>query len=144
MPESQLRFPIDLRIFGAICAVWATALVFRVITQTGIALPGDSFQTVFLGIKFYGLKARAIMLLQAAIYASIAAGILRMKRWGLILALLYMIQVVFAHLVFILFYAKLPGQEVHVKIAAVEGPFMVLILLYVWIRSRDLIFGCGS
>jgi hypothetical protein len=144
MPERQPRFPIDLRIFGAICAVWATALVFRVITQTGIALPGDSFQTVFLGIKFYGLKARTVMLLQAAIYAAIAVGIFQMRRWGLIIALLYMVQVVVAHLVFILSYAKLPGQEVHVKIAAIEGPFMVLILLFLWIRSRDLIFGRSS
>lgn len=140
MFERPKPFPIDLRIFGAICAIWATALVFRVVTQTGIALPGDSFQAVFLGIKFYGLKARFVMLLQAAIYASIAAGIFNIRRWGLAVALIYMIEVVAAHLIFILSYAWVPGQQVHVKVAAIEGPFMVLILLYLWIRSRDLIF----
>jgi hypothetical protein len=144
MPERRAPFPIDLRIFGAICAVWATALVFRVITQTGIGLPGDSFQTVLFGIKFYGLKARAAMLLQASIYAFIAAGIFQMRRWGLVIALIYLSEVVVAHLIFILSYAKVPGQEVHVKVAAIEGPLMVLILLYVWIRSRELIFDRSS
>jgi hypothetical protein len=34
---------------------------------------------------------------------------------------------------------NVPSQGVHVKITAIEGPIVFLILLYLWIRSRPLL-----
>jgi hypothetical protein len=34
---------------------------------------------------------------------------------------------------------NVPSQAVHVKITAIEGPIVFLILLYLWIRSRPLL-----
>jgi len=48
-------------------------------------------------VKFYADQARVTMALQAIIIAAFGIGILMHQRWGLILALLYMAQVVAGH-----------------------------------------------
>ncbi len=139
MAESERRLPLDLRIFALLALVWGVSLVLRVLTQSGMAMPGDTFQAVLGGVKFYGTPARLAMLLESLVYMAFAAGILRARRWGLVVALIYMAQVVLGHLIFIVSYFNQPGQEIHVKIAAIEGPITVLILLYLWIRSKAIV-----
>ncbi len=132
--EATGDWPLDLRIFALACVVWAAALAVRVFAQSGIGRLSDTIQAVIFGYKLYGLEARLVLLLQASIYASIGVGMIGRKRWALVVALLYFSQVVIGHLVFVLAYLGVPGQELHVKIAGFEGPGMVLILLYLWIR----------
>jgi hypothetical protein len=134
------RWPLDLKIFAALCVAWSVGLVVRVLTQGGLGSAADPAQAVVFGYKTYGLQARLVLLAQSSVYAFCGLGILGQKRWGLVAALLYMSQVVIGHLAFVLLNLQVPGQEIHVKIAAAEGPVMVLILLYLWIRSRDLLF----
>ena len=133
------RWPLDLKIYGALNGIWGLGLMFRLIVQNPFVQPGESIQAVIGGIKFYGSEARGVLLTQAVIYLLIANGIIQQRRWGLIAALLYVAQVVAAHLLFVIWYAGVPGQEIHVKIASFEGPAMVLILLYLWMRSRELL-----
>ncbi|HEY6394850.1 MAG TPA: hypothetical protein VIX12_05485 [Candidatus Binataceae bacterium] len=97
-------------------------------------------QAVVGGMKFFGDQARIVLTVQAVFFLTFALGIVARRRWGLLLALFYMAEVVLSHLVFILVYFTYPGESFHVRMAAVEGPSMVLITLYLWIRSKDLIF----
>jgi hypothetical protein len=94
---------------------------------------------VFLGVKFYADQARVTMALQAIIFVAFAIGILMHKRWGLILALLYMAQVIICHVIFIASNLGVNSQRIHVKIASIESPVVLLIALYVWYRSRPLL-----
>jgi hypothetical protein len=48
-------------------------------------------------------------------------------------------QVVIGHVIFFVTNFNVPSQAVHVKITAIEGPIVFLILLYLWIRSRPLL-----
>jgi len=138
------RWPADLKVFGAIFALWSFSLIVRVFTQNGIGDAGDPAQAVIFGYKLYGLGARFVLLGQSAVYAFFGIGMLAQRRWALVLGLLYFGQVVLSLLAFILLYLHVPGQEIHVKYSAFGGPVMVLFLLYLWIRSHDLIFGSGA
>ncbi len=138
------RWPLDLQLFGAIFALWAFSLVVRVFVRSGIGDAGDPTQAVIFGYKLYGLMARFVLLGQSAVYAFFGIGMLAQRRWALVLALLYFGQVVLSLLVFIVLYLHVPGQEIHVKYSAFGGPVIVLFLLYLWIRSRDLIFSSGA
>lgn len=79
------------------------------------------------------------MTIQAIIFAAFGIGILLHQRWGLILGLLYFTQVVIGHIIFFVTNFNLPSQAIHVKITAIEGPIVLVILLYLWIRSRPLL-----
>ena len=79
------------------------------------------------------------MTVQAIAFAAFGIGILLHQRWGLILALLYFAQVVISHIIFFATNFSVPLQAIHVKITAVEAPIVVVILLYLWIRSRPLL-----
>jgi hypothetical protein len=100
---------------------------------------GFPFQDVFLGVKFYGRVAHLTMTIQAIAFAAIGIGILLHQRWGLILALLYYVEIVLSHIIFFATNFNVPSQAVHVKITAIETPIVFVILLYVWIRSRPLL-----
>ena len=97
------------------------------------------FQDVFFGIKFYGRAAHITMTIQAIVYAAFGIGILLHQRWGLILGLLYFAQVVIGHVIFFATNFNVPSQAVHVRITAIEGPIMFMILLYLWVRGRPLL-----
>jgi hypothetical protein len=93
----------------------------------------------FLGVKFYGSAARTKIIIQAVIYAAFGIGVLLHQRWGLVLGLFYFVQVVIGHVIFIVTNFNVPSQAVHVKIAAIEGPIMFVILLYLCIRNLALL-----
>ncbi len=137
--DSNSRWPADLRIFGLLAALWAVLLVLRALFQEDVLLT-DPLEAVIAGLKFHGQNARVVLLLEAAVFWAFGMGIVARRRWGLLLALGYMFEVVLSHLVFIVTHLNDPPELIHVRRAAIEGPSVVLIALYLWIRSNELIF----
>ena len=136
--NAKSRWHRDLLVFALLCTLWSALLIFRVIRDP-FSSQAYPFQDVFLGIKFYGHAARITMTVQAIAFAAFGIGILLHQRWGLILALLYFAQVVISHIIFFATNYNVPSQAVHVKITGIEGPIVLVILLYLWIRSRPLL-----
>jgi uncharacterized membrane protein len=134
--EATERWPRDFQIFAALCILWSAVLLMRAIFN--MSAGGASIEDVIFGVKFHGDEARVTMALQAVIIASFGIGILMRQRWSLILALLYMAQVVAGHVIFIASNLGVESQRVHVKIAAAEGPVVLLIALYVVYRFRTI------
>ena len=100
----------------------------------------DPIGTIFAGVRFNGNDARLVLLVEAGIFAVIAVGVFFRRRWGLLLALCYMVEVVMSHLVFVIAYLPMRSEWENVRAVASQGPMMVLITLYLWIRACDLIF----
>jgi hypothetical protein len=128
------RWPLDFRIFAGLCVFWSIVLLARSIFSLA-AGGAPNFEDVIFGVKFHGDEARVTMALQAIVVGSFGIGILARRRWGAILALLYMAQVVAGHVIFITSNLGVESQRVHVKIASYESPVVLLIALYVWYRS---------
>ena len=138
-PVPGRRWHSDLLVFAVLCTLWLAVLIFRVLIRDPFSSQASPFQDVFFGIKFYGHAAHITMTIQAITFAAFGIGILLHQRWGLILALLYFALVVISHIIFFATNFTVPSQAVHVKITAIEGPIMFVILLYLWIRSRPLL-----
>ena len=100
----------------------------------------DPIETIFAGVRFNGDDARMVLIVQAGIFAAIAVGVFLHHRWGLLLALCYMAEVVMSHLAFVIAYLPIRSEWMNVRAVASQGPMMVLITLYIWIRGYDLIF----
>jgi hypothetical protein len=132
------RWPLDLRIFAGLCVVWAAILAARALFNL-TAGPAVSIEDVIFGVKFYGHEARLTMALQAIVIGSFGIGILMRQRWGVILALLYMAQVVAGHIIFITSNLGVESQRPHVKIATAESPVILLLALYVVYRAWPLL-----
>ena len=139
IPVQGDRWHRDLLVFAVLCTLWSALLIFRVVTRDPFSSQAYPFQDVFLGVKFCGRFAHITMAIQATIYGLLGIGILLHQRWGLILGLLYFAQVFIGHVIFFVTNFNVPSQAVHVKITAIEGPVVFLILLYLWIRSRSLL-----
>lgn len=137
MADDADGLPRDFRIFAGLCIVWSAVLLARSIFN--LAAGGVPLEDVIFGVKFHGDEARVTMALQAIIIAAFGIGILLRQRWGAILALLYMAQVVAGHVIFITSNLGVESQRVHVKIASAESPVVLLIAIYVWYRSRPLL-----
>ena len=131
------RWPRDFRIFAGLCILWSLVLFARSIFN--LSGGGAQIEDVIFGVKFHGDEARVTMALQAIIIAAFGIGIVTRQRWGPVLALLYMAQVVAGHVIFIMSNLGVDAQRVHVKIAAIESPVVLLIALYVWYRARPLL-----
>ncbi len=129
------RWPLDFRIFAGLCVFWSIVLLARAVFN--LTAGGVPIEDVIFGVKFHGDQARLTMALQAIVIGSFGIGILMRRRWGAILALLYMAQVVAGHVIFITSNLGVESQRVHVKIASYESPVVLLIALYVWYRSRS-------
>ncbi len=135
------QWPRDLSVFGPLCALWAAFLIFRMVARDPYGSPSETFEEVFFGVKFYGHAAHVTMTIQAVISAVFGIGILLHQRWGLILGQFYFVQVVISHVFFFVSYLGVPSQTIHVKITAIEGPIVFVILVYLWLRSRPLLVG---
>jgi len=131
------RWPRDFRIFAGLCILWAAVLLARSVFN--LSAGGVPIEDVIFGVKFHGDDARVTMALQAIVIAAFGIGIITRQRWGAILALLYMAQVVAGHVIFITSNLGVESQRVHVKIASIESPIVLLIAIYVWYRARPLI-----
>ena len=138
--DDRYPWPADLRVFGVLSLVWALYLVW-------LALIGDPFgsylapaRAVIGGSVFYGSQAQFVLLAEAAIFWVMAVGMITGRRWSLLLGLFYMAETVVSYLVFIIAYMDTRAEWTHVRLAVRVGPTLVLVTLYLWIRSRDLIF----
>jgi hypothetical protein len=138
--RDQYPWPADLRVFGVLSLFWALCLVW-------LAVIGDPFAGYFAparavigGSVFYGSQAQFVLLAEAAIFWVMAVGMITGRRWSLLLSLFYMAETVVSYLVFIIAYMNTRAEWTHVRLAVRVGPTLVLVTLYLWIRSRDLIF----
>jgi hypothetical protein len=142
-PQSRpapARWPFDLRVFAILAGLWAICLVIRALVHPTEIYLVDPHQAIFGGVRFEGEAAHIVLIVEAGIFASIAIGVLAQRRWGLLLALCFMAQVVMSNLAFVIAYLPIRSEWMSVRVAASEGPMMVMITLYLWIRAKDLIF----
>ena len=134
------KWPFDLLVFAAMSGLWAVCLMLTVLAHANDVGMADPLETVFAGVRFDGADAQVIVMIEAGIFAAISIGIFARSRWGLLLALVYMAEVVVSHLVFVIAYLPFRLEWMSVRATALQGPMLVMITLYLWIRSHDLIF----
>jgi hypothetical protein len=134
------KWPFDLYVFAAMSGLWALCLALAVYAHTAQVGLTDPLETVFAGVRFDGDDARVIVMIEAGIFAAISIGIFARQRWALLLALVYMAQVVASHLAFVIAYLPIRLEWMSVRATALQGPMMVMITLYLWIRAHDFIF----
>ena len=136
--DSGNRWPLDLRVFGALCLLWAVLLFLRAVSG---AQPGSTepFQDVIFGVKLYGNPARLAMALQALMFVAFSIGIIARRRWGLVLARIYWVYVGLSQILFMAIYFHDDSQRGHVRNAEVLLPVMLVIFFYIWFRTRPLL-----
>src|SRR5271168_3498340 len=132
----SFAWPLDLRIFAVLAGLWALCLMLSAMVNLGEFAVADPIVTTFAGVRFNGDDARVVLLIEAGIFAAIAHGVFWRRRWGLLLALCYMVQVVMSHLAFVIAYMQIPSEWMNVRAAASQGPTMVLITLPLDSRLR--------
>jgi len=138
--QPQVAWPFDLRVFAVVAGLWALCLAASAFVRVGDVDLVDPIETIFAGVRFNGDDARLVLIVEAGVFAAMAIGIFAHRRWGLLLALCYMVQVVMSHLAFAIAYLPFQSEWMNVRAVASRGPMMVLITLYLWIRACDLIF----
>lgn len=138
--QQQPVWPFDLRVFAVVAGLWGVCLAMSALIPVGDVSLVDPIEAIFAGVRFNGHDARVVLIVQAGIFAAIAVGIFFHRRWGLLLALCYMVEVVMSHLAFVIAYLPMRSEWENVRQVASQGPMMVLIALYLWIRAYDLIF----
>jgi hypothetical protein len=136
----RLKWPFDLRVFAVLAGVWAVCLSLSAFVPIGEMDVVDPVETIFAGMRFNGYDARLVLIIESGIFMMIAIGVFAHRRWGLLLALCMMVQVVMSHLAFVIAYLPMRSEWMTVRAVASQGPMMVLITLYLWIRAYDLIF----
>jgi hypothetical protein len=139
-PTMPPKWPFDLRVFAAMSGLWALCLALAVYAHTAQIGLADPLETVFAGVRFDGDDARVIVTIEAGILAVISIGIFARQRWALLLALVYMAEVVVSHLAFVIAYPPFRLEWMSVRATALQGPMKVMITLYLWIRAHDFIF----
>ena len=120
--------------------LWGLCLALSAFVSAADVDLVDPIETIFAGVRFNGDDARIVLIVQAVIFMAIAIGVFLHRRWGLLLALCYMAEVVMSHLAFVIAYLPMRPEWENVRAVASQGPMMVLITLYLWIRACDLIF----
>jgi hypothetical protein len=141
---TQVAWPFDLRVFAVVAGLWGLCLALRAFVSAADVDLVDPIETIFAGVRFNGDDARVVLIVQAVIFEAMAVGVFLHHRWGLLLALCYMAEVVTSHLAFVIAYLPMRSEWEHVRAVASQGPMMVLITLYLWIRAVDLIFDSQS
>lgn len=136
----QVVWPFDLRVFAVLAGLWAVCLSLSAFVRIGDMDVVDPVETIFAGVRFNGYDARLVLIVESGIFAFMAVGIFAHRRWGLLLALCYMVEVVMSHLAFVIAYLPFHSEWMNVRAVASQGPMAVLITLYLWIRACDLIF----
>ena len=137
---SHAVWPFDLRVFAVVAGLWSLCLAINSLVPAADVELVDPIETIFAGVRFAGHDARIVLIVQSAIFAAIAIGVFFHHRWGLLLALFYMVEVVMSHLAFVIAYLPIHSEWQNVRAVASQGPMVVLITLYLWIRAYDLIF----
>ena len=115
----QVAWPFDLRVFAVLAALWAVCLVISAFAHIGELDAIDPIETILGGIRFNGDEARLVLLVEAGIFAIISYGVFTHRRWGLLLALCYMAQVVMSQSSRVrLAYLPFPTEWMNVRAAA--------------------------
>lgn len=138
--QPKVRWPADLQVFALLAGLWAMCLAANAFVHVGEIVVTDPIETIFAGVRFNGDAAQFVLVVEAGIFAAMAIGIFAHQRWGVLLALCYMVQVVMSHLAFAIAYLPFHAEWMNVRAVASRGPMMVLVTLYLWIRASDLIF----
>jgi hypothetical protein len=134
----RARWPRDLKLFALLTAIWAAWLTARIVMRD-VTYYAEPLEAVLLGMKFDGFSARLVLALQAIAAATLALGLAAERRWGLFFALACLLEVVASNLIFMTAYMDDIAEWRRVRLAGVLGIIAVLILLYLWIRARDLL-----
>jgi hypothetical protein len=134
------RWPRDLKIFALIAALWAAVLTGKMVMRDIIEYSPLQLEAVLFGVKFDGYPAHLVVAVQAMAVFSLAIGLAAERRWGLVLAFGYLLEVVLSNLIFMMTYMGDIGQGGSVRSAGLFGIVAVLALLYLWIRARELLF----
>ncbi len=138
------RWPRDLKVFAFFSAVWAAGLTARILIRDAADYPQPPLEAIVVGMQFAGYSARVALVVQAVAFSAFAIGIAAERKWGLVLALFCMLEVAFSNLIFMTAYMWDLAQARNVRTSGWIGIATVLILLYLWIRSRELLFGPDS
>jgi hypothetical protein len=133
------RWPPDTRVFAFGLGAWACFLLYRAVFDESELGLGDALM-LFGGLKLYGDAARFALTAEASIFLVIALGIFSERRWAMLLALGIAADIVLSHLLFVAFNLSNPVKLTSVRAKASEGPALVAIALYLWIRSKSLVF----
>jgi len=123
-----------------VAGLWGLCLALSAFVSAADVDLVDPIETIFAGVRFNGDDARVVLIVQAVIFMAIAVGVFFHRRWGLLLALCYMAEVVMSHLAFVIAYLPMRPEWENVRAVASQGPMIVLITLYLWIRAYELIF----
>jgi len=135
----RARWPRDLKLFGWLMGFWAAA-IFAQIVLSDMTYSAMPFEAIALGLKFEGIAARVAMAAQAMALSTAAIGLVAERRWGLWFAITYIMQVALSRLVFMTAYMDDLAEARNVRSSGLLGIAAVLILLYLWIRARDLMW----
>ena len=133
------RWPLDLKICALLASLWVAVLIGRIVIHDATFSPFE-LETVTLGLRFEGFSARVAMVIQAMIIAATSVGLAAERRWGLRLAFACLAEVVISRLIFMTVYMGDFSQMRNVRTSGMLGIGAVLVLLYLWIRARDLLF----
>lgn len=132
------RWPRDLKAFALFAAIWAAWLTARIVMRDVTYYAQAPIEAVILGMKFDGFAARMVLAVQAFAVATLALGLAAQRRWGLRFALLCLFEVVVSNLIFMMAYMDDIAEGRNVRLAGIIGIGSVLLLLYLWVRARDL------
>ncbi len=138
--EPRKRWPLDLRVFAILAATWAMFLLTIAFFIDGDFILVNPLHAIVGGMFFNFDDARLVLVIEAAIFGVIGIGIIAERRWALALALIYMAQIVISHLAYAITYLPIRFELTNVRESAMQGPVLVLITLYLWIRATDLLF----
>lgn len=134
------RWPRDLKLFALLAALWAAVLTGRMVLRDVADYSPLQLQAVLFGMKVNGYAAHLVLALRAMAIFTMAIGLAAERRWGLLLAFGYLLEVVISNLIFMMTYMNDLGQGSSVRFAGLIGIMAVLGLLYLWIRARHLLF----
>jgi len=133
------RWPRDLKWFALFLGAWAVALTGRIVLRDVAVYSPLQLEAVLFGMKFDAYSAHMVLALRAMTMFTIALGIAAERRWGLLIAFGYLLEVVMSNLIFMMTYMNDVGEGSNVRSAGIVGILAVLGLLYLWIRARDLL-----
>src|SRR5579862_1856135 len=60
-PPPQVPWPVDLRVFAVLAALWALCLMVSVFVHGGEIELADPVETIFAGVRFNGDQARLVL-----------------------------------------------------------------------------------
>ena len=115
------RWPRDLKFFALIAALWAAALTGKMVLRDVTEYSPLQVEAVMFGIKFDGYPAHLVVAVQAMAIFSLAIGLAAERRWGLLLAFGYLLEVVLSNFIFMLTYMGDIGQGSNVRGAGLIG-----------------------